>query len=191
MRRIVFVLIVVALLLPLAGCKKAPPPPPEIPTTVVPPNTMKVADLVAIVREFIIFEEGFELKIEDAEVWDHAVVSDDDDIVYFFDRADYEIVLFANRSTGNFVNGYLRSRWINDDFFLELLTIAAAFVRALEPVEYENMLNDALEKHVLDEREVDIITGEESIFAFESSSKGEVWTVLLLDNNLINIFVQS
>jgi len=180
-----------AIFLLVASCSydnndSATPPivPTEIPTAAVQPGTMLVSELLSIVNDFLEFTEGWELGVEYAEVWDDV---NHNELIYVFDYGDFEIVLFADMDSDTFKYGYLRTRNTIMEFntLLEVASIAGAFLKALEPNEYSDMLVE-----ILGFEDLDIDENVEFFDLREIAriSIGEVWGMMFHEGRLFNIF---
>ena len=189
MKKMMPLLIAASIILFAAGCNNsdpAPSAPVVIPTEVVLPDTMKISELLGIVNTLLEFEEGWELDIEQGDVWPDP---DYDETLYVFDYGDFEIVLFADIETDTFKYGYLRATLIEYNTMIEVASVAGAFLMALEPNEYENMLVDVLQIkeedfEIHDDENNDFHEFPEEIYV----SYGEVWGIELREARLFNIF---
>ena len=193
MKRVLCLLLVAVLLLPAAACQDddqpdgsqppsptAPREPAEIPTVSTPTDTMVIDDLLSIVNQIVVFEEGYEFDKKYAEAWPY-----EDEIIYHFNRVETEVVLFADRETDNFLYGYFRTWWNDAEVAFAMASISGAFLKALEPNQYDRMILEIMayaDKGEDDEDEHFWAEGFEPI-----SSSGEFWTILN-EGSLINIF---
>ena len=183
-------LLVSALLLTLAGCKKntteteTESPSAQMLTQSIQPNTMKIDELMGIANAVLNFEEGYEFGKQYAEIWDEAVYEGDNEIVYFFDRGDYETGLFADRETDAFLYCYFRTLLDNEVSFAGMTLVAGVFLAILEPNEHERMLSEVgalpnvRNEHTENKSEGDEVESKES--------RGELWTIVV-QNSLISI----
>ena len=187
LKKVLFASVILMLLIAPVGCKDkgedqpAPPPFADVPTAANQPNTMKIDELMGVVNTIVEFDEGYEFSKEYAEVWDDVEFEDFDDIVYYFDRVEYEAGLFADRESDCFKLGYFRLLWDDDSLYTGMVSIAGAFLMALEPNEYERMLIEVLSAQEDDGSEEDY---NESV----RNSQGEFWTITATGRTLINIY---
>ena len=186
------VLLVSALLFSVAGCRKniaeaeteTESPSAQLPTQSIQPNTMKIDEIMSIVNAVLNFEEGFEFGRQYAEIWDEEVFEGDNEVVYFFERGDYETGLFADRETDAFLYCYFRTLLDNEVSFAGMTLVAGVFLAILEPNEHERMLGEVgvlpnvTNEHAESKSESDDIDSKES--------RGEVWTIVV-QNSLISI----
>ena len=185
-------IIITAVLLSLSGCKKdepeeslSPAPSADVPKEPSPPKSMDINELMGVVNALLSFDEGYEFRKEYAEVWDDVTFDDFDDVVYYFDRIEYETGLFADRDTDTFKRMYFRLLWEDTSVYVNLMTVVGAFLMALEPVEYDRMLVDVFtieEEAYYEEGGLDFHSEEDRV------SSGEYWTIAVYANSLINIY---
>ena len=195
MKKTMSLLIIAAIILTVAGCKRdsgdavaTPAPTYNIPTTfpseATLPGEMKIADLLSFVSAIIDFDEGWELDVEYAEIWDDPEFNE---IIYVFDYGSFEIVLFADIEADAFKYGYVRTMIIEYHTLVEAGTVAGAFLAALEPNEFERMFLEVMDFEVFE-------TDPEHNYADEYfpeevyESFGEVWGFALHENRRFNIF---
>ena len=196
MRKIICLLLIAALALPFAGCQNddqgnsspSPSPTPydpvEIPTIPIPAGSLKIDDLLNIVNQIVIFEEGYEFDKKYAEAY-----PDEGEIIYVFDRIETEVVLFADGETDYFLYGFFRTRWNDLEVAFAMASIAGAFLKALEPDQYENMILEIMAYADRgDENMDDQHFWTEDFEPLESS--GEVWTIRN-EGTLINIYPKA
>jgi len=151
---------------------------PEMPISAAPPNTVCLDDLFAIVNTILNFDEGYEFDKGSAEVWE-PIPGIFDGVVYHFDRELYEAVFFVDDETEKLLDFYLRLLWISHENYLGLLSVAGAFLKALEPNLFEYMLEEILSFNY-EEYE----TTEQS----EKSATGEYWTIVVSFETMVTIF---
>ena len=156
MRKVLCLILSLALVIAVAGCKNdyggssadvetvvplipTPDHIPDLPTNASPTNTLPVTELLAIVNAaFEQAEDGYAVfDLADAEVFDFA---DSNEVVYVFDLADVQTALFVEMETGFFKEAYCMTSVETETARAYMASFAGAILMALEPNEYVNML---------------------------------------------------
>ncbi|MCL2366682.1 MAG: hypothetical protein FWC75_06490 [Oscillospiraceae bacterium] len=191
MKKMILIIALAALLMVMVGCDNNTDTSKgsdsvAIPTEASMPGTIEISALLHMVNGFLEFEEGWELDVAYADVWDD---SEHGEILYVFDYGVFDIVLFADIETGAFRYGYVRTQNMMTDIntLFEVMSIAGAFLRALEPVEYEHMLLEVLQFGALetdDGAHVDFLELHDEVI----ESFGEIWGLSLQWGRVVNIF---
>ncbi|MCL2391410.1 MAG: hypothetical protein FWC66_02215 [Oscillospiraceae bacterium] len=191
MKKATLMVVLAAMILGIVGCdRRAEAPdsehPVAVPTEATLPGTIEISDLLYIVNGFLEFEEGWELHIRYADVWDDP---EHGEILYVFDYGVFDIVVFADIETDAFRYGYVRTQNMMTDIntLFEVMSIAGAFLKALEPIEYENMLLEVLqfgEVETEDGYSFNFLELHDEVI----ESFGEIWGLSLQWGRVVNIF---
>jgi hypothetical protein len=138
--------IMLAMVFSFAGCSKEHPKPieetvMEKPTSASITDSVPIGELLAIVNTALERDGGGNVvfKIDEADVYE--LPPPDNEVLYVFNKADCEIVLFASYETGNFLQAYFRVELDSEAAEEYMLSYAGVFLMALEPNEYVQMLD--------------------------------------------------
>ena len=182
MRRVLCAMLIFTIVLSIAGCKggsgdsrtpatsQAPPSEQaDLPSQAAPPETMPIEELLRIANAVAGKGEQGEtiFDINNAIVYDALPDIEGDMTQYFFDIGKIEAVVFLAPESGNVASAYLRSLLDDEVTELYMFSYASAFLRALEPNEYGNIL-DAIQPEDMEDFEEN--------YEYNETASGEFWS---------------
>lgn len=188
MKKALCILLTSVIILTVFGCKNGMPEQQEQPETqqqtqelqrpseASAPNSVNIDDMFAYINDILGSAIIYEYDREDAAIFDLSVTGRDEGILYMFEHPGHEVVITTDAETDNFLHCYFRLSVHSEDVFTGMITIAAAFLEILEPVEYQRMISDVIKESGL---------GGES--HSEAKALGEIWMIMFSEDDMINI----
>jgi hypothetical protein len=177
MKRLLYLLIFIILIVSFTGCRQQASSPPssspssssttwEMPTAASRPDTMTVDQVLYVVNEHLGYddEDSKIFKKEAAEAFDVPATEEEAEVLYLFMIGDLEIALFASREKDCVVSAYVRALFQDAQVETYMMSYAGVFLAALEPNDYEEMLAQVLPA---DPEETEIL----------KTSSGEAWSI--------------